>query len=252
MYYHTEKKLAVDLMHTWNDNMYQIMKDYPGKFDATAWLALQDLDASLAELKKVIDRGFYAVQIHAHVPWPFVPQLWKIFEICEKNNLPIYFHNNKHTHFPLPWQTNKNENYNHLKSIWPYPTSVWCINVAGMITEGLLEKYPNLKIIMAEFDIDWIKSMREEMIKSKFLDPLSYFQKNFFFTVEPENPDFLTSASLIGWDRLLFATDYPHNDPGGRHRFDDVDLLNCFLKEDKITQTQYNLLTHQNYLSLVR
>jgi predicted TIM-barrel fold metal-dependent hydrolase len=152
----------------------------------------------------------------------------------------------------LPWSWDKNENYLKLRKAWPYPTDVWAINIAGMITEGVLDKYPNLKIIVAEQGLNWIGAMQVKMLDAGLPDPVPYFQKNFFFTVEPEEQQFLKNASVIGWNRLLFATDYPHNDIGGRNRFNDVDLLGRFLNENKITQSQYDLLTHQNYLSLVR
>jgi predicted TIM-barrel fold metal-dependent hydrolase len=252
MYYQSEKKFAVDMMHAWNSKIYKITNDYPDKFDAVAWLALQDLDASLVELQKIIDQKFYAVQMHDHAHWSFIPEIWKIFEICAKNKLPVFFHPVKYNPYPLPWSRDKNENYIKLRKIYPYPTDGWAINIAGMVTEGVLEKYSDLKIIVAEQGIAWIPSMREKMLSVGLPDPLPYFQKNFFFTVEPEDPQFLKTADLVGWNQLIFSTDYPHNDPGGRHRFDDVDLLNRFLIENKITQNQYDLLTHKNYLSLVR
>jgi predicted TIM-barrel fold metal-dependent hydrolase len=105
---------------------------------------------------------------------------------------------------------------------------------------------------VAEQGLSWIGFMRKKMLDAGFADPLPYFQKNFFFTTEPEETNFVSNANLIGWDRLLFATDYPHNDPGGRHRFSDVNLINKFLTENKISQQQFDLLTHQNYLSLAR
>jgi predicted TIM-barrel fold metal-dependent hydrolase len=252
MFYQSEKKFAVDMMHAWNRKVYQITKQYPEKFDAVAWLALQDLDASLIELQKIIDLKFYAVQLHDHALWSFMPELWKVFEVCEKNNFPVYFHPTKYNPYPLPWSWDKNENYLKLRKAWPYPTDVWAINIAGMITEGVLDKYPNLKIIVAEQGLNWIGAMQVKMLDAGLPDPVPYFQKNFFFTVEPEEQQFLKNASVIGWNRLLFATDYPHNDIGGRNRFNDVDLLGRFLNENKITQSQYDLLTHQNYLSLVR
>ena len=47
--------------------------------------------------------------------------------------------------------------------------------------------------------------------------PSDYLKSNFWFTTqpveEPEEPEHLRKLiDWIGWDRLLFATDYPHWD----------------------------------------
>ena len=52
-----------------------------------------------------------------------------------------------------------------------------------------------------------------------------YFRNNFFFTIETEEPELPDAIDFIGADRFLFATDYPHDDPGGAMKFRDVKLL---------------------------
>jgi predicted TIM-barrel fold metal-dependent hydrolase len=52
-----------------------------------------------------------------------------------------------------------------------------------------------------------------------------YFKHNFYFTIETEEPELPEAIEFLGADRFLFATDYPHDDPGGRMKFEDVRLL---------------------------
>lgn len=252
MFYQTDKEFAVDLMHHWHRESRALVQTHPGKFDAVGWLALQDSEASLRELDKIIDQGFFAVQLHDHVLWSFMPDHWHVFEICAKHQMPVYLHPTKYNPYPLPWQWTINTNYVNLRQIWSYPTDFWKIGIAGMITEGLLDRFPDIKLIVAEHGLEWVEPMRAAMKEAGFPDPLPYFQNNFHFTVEPEEPHFLQNANTMGWDRLLFATDYPHNDPGGSHRFNDVDLLEKFQDTNRISQHQFDMLTHKNYLSLLR
>ena len=254
MFYQSEKQFAVDMMYTWNNKVHQITQAYPNKFDAVGWLALQDLEASLKELERIIDLGFFAVQIHDHVPMSFIPEMWKIFEICEKNNFPIYTHPTRYNPYPLPWKTSDtNPDYIKLRNKFSYPLSSHIINFVGMTLPGnVLEKYPNLKIIVAERGIKMFSELGSMLADTDIPDPMPFFQKNFYFTVEPEHSRFLEHASNIGWDRLLFGSDYPHQDPGGMNRFNDVDLINQFLSKNQITQHQFDQLTHTNYLSLAR
>lgn len=52
-----------------------------------------------------------------------------------------------------------------------------------------------------------------------------YFKNNFFFTIETEERELAEAIEFLGAERFLFATDYPHDDPGGRMKFEDVRLL---------------------------
>jgi hypothetical protein len=101
--------------------------------------------------------------------------------------------------------------------------------------------------VITEHGLNWIKPMQEFMLSQGWADPVPYLQKNFWLTVEVEEENFIENANYLGWDRLLFATDYPHNDFGGMHRYKDVDLLQSCLPLNIISQQQYDLLTHQNY-----
>src|SRR5262245_19119050 len=43
-----------------------------------------------------------------------------------------------------------------------------------------------------------------------------YFKYNFYFTIETEEPALPEAIQFLGAERFLFATDYPHDDAGGR------------------------------------
>ncbi len=65
-----------------------------------------------------------------------------------------------------------------------------------------------------------------EEYEGRNLLPVSeYFKKNIFFTIETEEPELPDSINLLGASQFLFATDYPHDDPGGRMKWKDVQLL---------------------------
>jgi predicted TIM-barrel fold metal-dependent hydrolase len=85
------------------------------------------------------------------------------------------------------------------------------------------------------------------MIEQGWPDPLPNFKHNFWFTIEVEEENFIQNAQLVGWDRLLFATDYPHNDIGGLNQYCDVDMLTQLLKEKKLTQSNFDAVTYKNY-----
>jgi len=70
-----------------------------------------------------------------------------------------------------------------------------------------------------------------------------YFKNNFFFTIETEEPELLEAIEFLGAERFLFATDYPHDDPGGRMKFEDVRLLR---ENSKISEEAKELIRWKN------
>ena len=70
-----------------------------------------------------------------------------------------------------------------------------------------------------------------------------YFKKNFFFTIETEEAELPEAMELFGATQFLFATDYPHDDPGGKMKYKDVELLD---KNPHISEADKDLLRYKN------
>lgn len=70
-----------------------------------------------------------------------------------------------------------------------------------------------------------------------------YFKHNFYFTIETEEPELAETVRFLGAERLLFATDYPHDDLGGRMKFQDVETLRA---NDEITDSDKRLILGEN------
>ncbi|HYJ14401.1 MAG TPA: amidohydrolase family protein [Candidatus Limnocylindria bacterium] len=70
-----------------------------------------------------------------------------------------------------------------------------------------------------------------------------YFKNNFYFTIETEEPELPEAIEFLGAERFLFATDYPHDDPGGRMKFEDVRLLR---EHKKIAEDAKDLIRFKN------
>jgi uncharacterized protein len=96
-----------------------------------------------------------------------------------------------------------------------------------MILEGVFEHLPNLRVVLVEgglawaaalgwrMDRQWAKLKRE--LPHLKRAPSEYIRSNVWFTTQPvEEPEprsqLAETMEWIGWDRVLFATDYPHWD----------------------------------------
>ena len=99
--------------------------------------------------------------------------------------------------------------------------------VTSLIFEGVFERFPKLRVVIMEGGLGWIPSLcgrmdkhwnrlRSEVPHVK-RPPSEYVRDHVWFTTQPmeETGSAATLLDLfdrIGWDRLLFATDYPHWD----------------------------------------
>ena len=99
--------------------------------------------------------------------------------------------------------------------------------VTSLVCEGVFEQIPNLKIVLVEGGFAWLPAlcwrldqqwarMRDEVPDCK-RPPSEYIKQHLWFTTqpmeEPEQPGHLRDTlNWIGWDRIMFATDYPHWD----------------------------------------
>jgi uncharacterized protein len=99
--------------------------------------------------------------------------------------------------------------------------------LTSLIFEGVFERFPTLKVVLVEAGFAWAPAhawrmdrhfakLRREVPHVKRL-PSEYMRSNVWFTTqpveEPEPREHLADAiEWMGWDRVLFATDYPHWD----------------------------------------
>jgi hypothetical protein len=97
----------------------------------------------------------------------------------------------------------------------------------SMILEGVFEQIPKLRVVLIEGGVCWAaslgwrldrqwKKLKREVPHLKRA-PSEYIKSNVWFTTQPiEEPEprqqLAEVFDWIGWDRIIFATDYPHWD----------------------------------------
>ena len=99
--------------------------------------------------------------------------------------------------------------------------------VASLIMEGVFEHFPQLKFVFIEGGFGWVPSLGYRLDRGWQRDksglphvkrpPSEYLREHFWVTTqpmeEPENPEHLAQImAAIGFDRILFSSDYPHWD----------------------------------------
>ncbi|MEK9658567.1 MAG: amidohydrolase family protein [Chloroflexota bacterium] len=279
--YGLEPALGVALAHSWNVAMKRMADAREGVYPV-ALVALQDVDASIAEVRWAKDNGFPAVVIDYvypaegstyGMPTACRREVWPFFAACEELDMPVFLHAVQHGH-----RLNNLLNFQ-LDGLDIFTPSEPQMNLVAMITTGLLDRHPGLKIVHAEQGAGYIRPIaewldrlhgpyvaayeqgegvsagwrrklpakapqlvsREDAAEKNRHLPSHYFRTNFYWTIETEEDELVDAIAFVGADRFLFATDYPHDDPGGLKKFEDVGLLaaNPNLSEDVKEQLRW-------------
>jgi predicted TIM-barrel fold metal-dependent hydrolase len=208
-------------------------------------------------------------------------ELWPFFEKVAELDLPIYLHATQHGHRILNFVR-----YQRIGLDFFAPHDAH-LNLVSLFTSGLLDDFPSLKIIQAEIGTEFIKPLvraldlhhhnppavsyseeglaiprkrklsfgtrklvpPEEAEEKNKQQPSHYFKNNFYFTIETEEPALADAVEFLGAGRFLFATDYPHDDPGGRMKFRDVEIMKV---NQKLSEADKDLIRSENARALFK
>jgi predicted TIM-barrel fold metal-dependent hydrolase len=149
---------------------------------------------------------------------------WPIYAAAERCNRPIALHvqgfSGGHASTGTGWPTY------YLQEHYAAATGMQG-TLASLVFEGVFERFPKLKVVMIEGGFAWAPALcwrmdkhwarlRQETPHLK-RPPSEYMREHVWFTTqpieEPDEPQHLADIiGWLGWDRLMFSTDYPHWD----------------------------------------
>ncbi|MFZ1430054.1 MAG: amidohydrolase family protein [Geminicoccaceae bacterium] len=193
--------------------------------------------------------GFVQVSLTSHGIEPLGRQrYWPIYEAAAAHGLPVGLHVSGANGLPpsagIGWPSYYVERHHEVA------ISHQAITIS-LALEGVLARFPTLKVVMVEGGFAWVPSlcwrldqqwarMRDE-VPDVTRPPSEYILEQMWFTTQPlDEPeradDILEIMDWIGWDRVLFASDYPHWD------FDDPDRA----FKVRMTEDQRRLLFSDN------
>ncbi|MEZ8414526.1 amidohydrolase family protein [Vibrio splendidus] len=202
----------------------EVIPAYPDRFRAFAILPLRSPEAAADELERCItELGFVGAMTYGEINGKFLddPEFSPVLARAEALNVPIYIHPNRASQQVLDtYYSNMNDPFS--AAMLSGPGYGWHQEVAlqcmRMIVQGTFDKYPNLQIIVGHmgeglpfyywrFGDDLTRAT-----KGKLNKPIQqYINDNFWITTSAFFRDELLqlALSVMGEDRVMFATDYP-------------------------------------------
>jgi uncharacterized protein len=200
-----------------------IKKDH--RLKGSILVAYEHGPAAVPEIERLAgDPNFVQVFLLSRTAQPLGNRCyWPIYEAAERANLPVGIHAFGNSGYPITssgWPSYYVEEMSgHAQSCQSQVTS--------MVLEGVFARFPKLRVVFIESGFGWLPSLAWRLDKHwKTLKienpalkrlPSEYIRDHIWVTTqpmeEPERPRHLLDLiDWIGWDKVLYASDYPHWD----------------------------------------
>ena len=236
-----DPRFAAEAARIVNDEMAEIVARHPNKFMAgVATLAMSNIDAALDETDRAVKTlGLKGVRLDSNVNGRPLdsPEFMPLYEKMAGYDLPIWIHPVRDDTTP-DYVTERKSKYGICNVFgWTYETAV---AMTRLVCSGVLERYPNLKIIthhcggLVPFHTERMRKMWDSaeqrgleeasFIKSLSKHPVEYFRMFYNDTVVGGGiPSLMCGYHFFGADHLLFGTDMPFQDAeNGRRQIGEV------------------------------
>jgi len=217
-----DHEASTEMFRIYNDWLADFCSHYPERHIGLACLPYGDIDAARKEIHRVADTGLRGLELSCS--WDMAPiydPLWEpLWQAANEVGLPLHFHT-----FPAidPAQL-ENLTPETRRPAFFTVVSGFQMNlvniVAAIISGGVLERYPDLKVAFGESGCGWILYMLERMDfewEDRFTDlsmsmrPSDYWKRQCKATFQFDK----VGTNLIeemGVETLMWGSDYPHGD----------------------------------------
>jgi aminocarboxymuconate-semialdehyde decarboxylase len=235
-----------------NDHLAAVCEKYKGRFYAYATLPYQDVRESVKELERARrELGVKGITMFSSIKdMPiYSPELLPIYEAAETYDLPIFIH-------PAPPLTTEV-----MKKVkMPLPLYGFILDttmaVTGLIFQGILERFPRLKIIHAHLGgvFPYLVGRVNDSFKSYAQDyglslpqlPSEYYKRNVYVdAISFHLPAMKCALEFLGADHILIGTDYAHP-IGGPER-----IIGC-VKDLGVSAEAYEKILWKNAAQLFK
>jgi len=220
-----DQPLLNAMMTAYNDWQADFASAAPGRILPVATLNLRDVDGALAELDRCLARGFNAVFLPPEPIdgiLPGDPRFDRLWARCAEAGVPVCFHvvvRFGGSGILSDWMLG---GAGMLFGFSLGATAQLIPAVAHMATSGVFDRVPGLKVLCVEAGCGWAPYLMDRLdekhstIGSMFpatkQKPSEYLRTNVWYVAEPEERTIGSVLDLVGEDRVLWGSDFPHID----------------------------------------
>ncbi|MBI2554815.1 MAG: amidohydrolase [Candidatus Rokubacteria bacterium] len=219
-----DRALASALCRAYNDWLAAYCAEAPARLHGVAMVYLHDLAWAQKEIARAVGQlGMKGIFVR---PGPHQDRNWHnplyepVFAEIERQDVPLCIHEANSS--PLPTAGADRVDGYVYKHVVTHPFEQMMASMT-LIMGGVLERHPRLRVVFLEAGAGWLPYHLWRMdghyevlgaveLRHLRLKPSAYFERQCWISCDPDEWIIPRVIDLIGEDRLVFATDYPHFD----------------------------------------
>ena len=219
----TDPQVAAAACRAYNNWLADFCQAYPQRFYGVAPLPLQDVEAAVTEMRRVVkELGMRAVFIR---PNPFNgrrlndPAYHPLWQAAQELDVPIAIHGSFGTKMPTLGQERYKDPFFFHMVCHPWEQQGACMDI---ICGGVLAQFPGLKVAFLESGVGWLGYWLDRM-DSHFdtmghyvpwltKRPSEHFREQCFISMDPDESTLSSIAELGLEECVIWGSDYPHFD----------------------------------------
>ncbi len=224
-----DPELAMAYARAYNNWQWDFARPALDRILPVAHIPLYDVDLAYTELKRCLNLGFKGMFMAPEPVCgkrPSHPDFDPIWQLLTDANLPICIHlivrfNRVVNLSNTQWWDITKERPDTVFSFGLGGTMQLIPTVAALVCDGLFERHPKLKVAIVESGAGYVRYLMDRLDEKydRFAEtsclsrpPSEYIRENFWFVMDPSEASIDAQCDLVGEDRFLWGSDYPHVD----------------------------------------
>lgn len=204
---------------------------YEGRLFGAAMLSFADVDTAVSEIESLLERGVRIIHVR---PAPVPAGNGASRSLGDKKHdpvwariaeagVPVAFHlgdSGYEASFASAWGSRADFGFGKSDPLGGVLTEGRAIHdaIASLVVHGVFQRHPTLRVASIENGSDWVpllvKHLRKKANQTPWVfaeDPLDTIRRHVWTTPYLEE-DLASLAELIGVERILFGSDWPHGE----------------------------------------
>jgi uncharacterized protein len=222
-------ELRTVCLEIFNDASAELQAESGDRLLPMALLPAWDVDACVREAERAAALGLRGVNLTSDPQDLGAPDLasrdWDpLWDACASLHMPVHFHigaslTTMNYFGTYPWPSHDDDTQLAIGGTLLFIGNARV--VVNIICSGMLERFPELKIVSVESGAGWVPFILEaldyEMAEnapglraSLSMSPSGYFKRQIYATTWFERSDLPAIVAAVGEDNIMFETDFPH------------------------------------------
>jgi predicted TIM-barrel fold metal-dependent hydrolase len=224
-----DPELAMAYARAYNNWQWDFAKPALDRILPIAHIPLYDVDLAVEELERCLKLGFKGMFLAPEPVCgkrPSHPDFDPLWQLLVDADLPICIHlivrfDRIVNLSATAWWDIEKERSNTVFSFALGGTMQLIPAVAALVCDGMFDRHPRLKVAIVESGAGYATylgdRMDEKYARFKAINPLKrkpseYLSENFWFVMDPSERSIDGQCDILGEDRFLWGSDYPHID----------------------------------------